>query len=392
MSRSKKCIFGNLIVLIAGILRPVYCSAQVAKVPGVSSQTDQVMFLNGDRLSGLLVEVSAESIRFKTVALGEVTIKWDSVREITSSNRWIVLNPQKSFEESAYRQFHQAVLRNVNGSIALKLDGAPDVPVEKQFDAQFGDQKPAPQQFSECLGPYPDDPFTLQETAWFLGINAPETMVNGTQSQQQLGGSASLDVCEKTRVNHSVVSVTGQHTRTWKIHQPSITTDTFDGSFAQQHMFRSPDGGGIYGIADMFFNTSLGMALQKSFGIGVFSPQFTKGRFSYSTKIDVRYFNERRYNVTPTLNLAGIRIDQQARYKVNRFSINGEAWINPMVNDAQALQGFARLAPAIAWTPWLCVSLSEEEDYLGNSPPGKRKNYLSSSLTLKIQHGEGDCK
>lgn len=156
-------------------------------------------------------------------------------------------------------------------------------------------------------------------STWFLAINAPESMVNGTNSQQQLGGSASLNVCEKTKNNHSVLSIGGQHMRTWKIHQPSIITDTFDASFEQQHMFHRPDGAGVYGIAETFFNTSLGMALEKSFGTGLSSAQFTKGRFSYSGRADVRYFNQRRYNVTSTLNLAGVRLDEQVRYKVGKF-------------------------------------------------------------------------
>ena len=368
-------------------------TALIAQVAGGGgpNDADQISFLNGDRLSGSLMEVSVESIRFKTAAFGEVTIKWEAVREIRSKSGWIVMNAENRFDESSFQRFGEAIVTKPAAAPVVSLDGAAPVSLDPSSTAKFGDQKPTSQALAYCLGPYPEDPFNRQKTSWFLAVNAPESMINGTNSQQQFGGAASLNICERTKVNHSVLSVGGQHMRTWKIHQPSIITDTFDGALEQQHMFKRPDGAGVYGIAEMFFNTSLGMALEKSFGVGLFSAQFTKGRFSYSARADVRYFNQRRYNVKSTQDLAGARLDGQGRYKLGKFSVNGHVWIEPMFNNAQALQGFGRLAPGVSLGPWVCLSLTEEDDYLGNSPPGKRKNYLSSSLTLKIQHGQDPC-
>src|SRR5260370_17242709 len=142
MSITKKGYFQNLMILIVGILQAVSCRAQVANVSGAPPETDQVMFQNGDRLSGVLLEASADSIRFKTVALGEVAIKWDSVKQIISNKRWVVLNPQKRFDERAYRQFSQASLKNVDGSIALKLDNAAYPSLRNNSSPPFRDQHP----------------------------------------------------------------------------------------------------------------------------------------------------------------------------------------------------------------------------------------------------------
>jgi hypothetical protein len=366
------------------------CQPQVAAA-SPQAQSDQIIFLNGDRLSGELIEVTADTIRFKTAAMGEVTVKWETIKEVASNEKWVVTNPQKKFDADAFSSFSRAIITRPGASPALQLDDKPPVTLSANSVAEFGIQKPTARQLAECLGPYPDDPFRRQTTSWFLGVNAPESLVNGTQSQQQFGGIAALDVCEQTKLNHTVLSAGGQHTRTWKIHQPSITTDVFDGTLTQKHLFHRPDGAGIYGVADFFFNNSLGMALQKSFGAGFLSPQFKKGNFSYTALADVRYFNERLYSNQPSLNLAGVRVDGQAKYTLHKFSINGHAWINPMFNDAKALQGLASIGPRLTLNPWVCLSLTEEDDYLGNSPAGKRKNYFSSSLTLKIQHGADSC-
>ena len=45
---------------------------------------DQVVLSNGDRLTGAIVKSDAKNLILKTEFAGEVTIKWDAVREITS--------------------------------------------------------------------------------------------------------------------------------------------------------------------------------------------------------------------------------------------------------------------------------------------------------------------
>jgi hypothetical protein len=201
-------------------------------------------------------------------------------------------------------------------------------------------------------------------------------------------------ICEKTQLNESDFDITGQHRKSAKIHKPSIATDTLDGRFIQKHAFADPSGAEIYGIADMFFNTSLGLALQRSFGVGLFSRNFgnVKG-FSFRAQTDVRYVNERFYTSTPSVNLAGIRIDLQAHYNKGQFSIGGEVEPIPMFNDGHAFQAFAKLGPNYKLNPWVCLGLNEEEHYLGDAPIGFRKSYLASTLALTVQHDSSPaCK
>jgi hypothetical protein len=203
-------------------------------------------------------------------------------------------------------------------------------------------------------------------------------------------------VCEKTQLNESDFDITGQHTKSAKINKPSITTDTLDGRFIQKHAFADPSEAGIYGIADMFFNTSLGLALQKNFGVDLFSRTFgnVKG-FSFRAQADVRYVNERFYSSSPSLNLAGMRMDLQAHYAKGRFSIGGELELEPvpMFNDGNGFQAFGKVGPSYKLNPWVCLGLNEEEHYLGNAPNGFRENYLASTLNLSIAHDSSPaCK
>ncbi len=358
-----------------------------------SAASDQVLFLNGDRLTGTVMEVTTDLVRFKTAAMGEVTIKWETVSKITSSNRTVALYSPKTADGTVYSKFSSAEIHKQGETPAIILDGQPPVLISAITDAQFGEEPPTPHDLTTCLGPYPETPFTRQKTAWIVDLNGSPSMINGTQSQQQLGGGMTIDVCENTKRNHSVFDVGGSHARSWNAGKPSIVTDTFDASFTQQYFLRGPEGPLVYGVADTFFNTSLGMALQKSFGAGYHSRTFSNNSksFSYSWAGDLRYFNERLYATSSTLNLAGARLQGDARYKKGKFSIDAKAWINPMFNDEHALQALGSLNPSFKLKPWVCIGLKQEDDYLGNSPANKRKNYLSTSVSLSVQHGKDSC-
>ena len=59
--------------------------AIIVIVPGAFA--DQVSLSNGDRLSGSIVSSNRESMMMKTEFLGDVTIQWDAIEEITSEEQ-----------------------------------------------------------------------------------------------------------------------------------------------------------------------------------------------------------------------------------------------------------------------------------------------------------------
>jgi len=370
------------------------CGAQGVADLNREVDSDQIVVLvNGDRVSGRIEEITKDSIRMLTDAMGEVTVSLAMVKEVrTTEGNAIIAKaspiPIPSDTKPTYFAYVADFSSSApNHSRALAL-GAPE-------RSRAGDPRTVSSNSLACNAQALDSQMKLRPSIWTLGITtAPgESVILGTQSQYSFGGFMTTYVCEKTQLNESDFDITGLHTRSAKIHKPSITTDTLDGRFTQKHFFANPSGAGLYGIADMFFNTSLGLALQKNVGVGLFSRQFgnVKG-FSLRAQADVRYVNERFYGSTPSLNLAGIRMDLQARYNKGRFSIGGEIEPVPMFNDGHAFQAFAKLGPSYTLNPWVCLGLNEEEHYLDNAPTGFRKNYVASTLTLTVQHDSNPCK
>ena len=134
------------------------------------------------------------------------------------------------------------------------------------------------------------------------------------------------------------------------------------------------------------------MAAQRSVGAGLFLPTWrTKSEnFSFKLGADLRYFNERIYNSQPSLDLVGSRFRAQAIYKPSdrKWFISATTWINPMWNNEGAWQGYANLTLSVPFGTHVCLDFTPAADeYLENAPHGDRKNYLSSTATLKIVAG-----
>jgi hypothetical protein len=228
---------------------------------------------------------------------------------------------------------------------------------------------------------------------WSVGLSAPQAFTSGTQSQQMLGGSLGLEFDEGI-LNHTLVSGGGTHTRTWKVGSPFVTTDLFDAYFQQGRLFR-PQGAGLYGRVETWFNTSLGMALQKTYATGLFSPSKRAGPTQVKGQFDLRYVDERLYGTAPALHLFGSHFEGQAVYRKldasgqkDKYFILLKTWVNPMWTNERALQAYGTLTVSIPFGHSVCLDVNPiEENYLRNAPPGKRPNYVTSKISVKIQRG-----
>ena len=246
----------------------------------------------------------------------------------------------------------------------------------------------------------PTGPSVPASTAfWLVGLSAPEQMINGTQSSQSFGGLFRYTVRSASRTNWLDFSAEGTHTRNWKAASASIETDSTDVDLKASHALGQNSN--VYGVGEGFFNTSLGLALEQSYGAGwYYSVPLNSGSspnaWSYSGAVEGRFVDERLYNTVAPLRLAALRVEQQFSYrrkaednrlKLDKYVVRGHVWVNEMVNDQKAVQGFADLSISFPIRRSFCLSLGEEDDYLNNVPVGFDRNYLSSKVTLSIAHG-----
>jgi hypothetical protein len=376
----------------------IYCCALVPiraqSCPGSQvAGKDYILFLNNDTLTGDLLSIDSDSILFASQTLGELNIPWRVIKSIESKSGSAIL-PGGAESRGRIIEFRRAFIEKSNETVTLKAD----------------DQKPrlilGALKFrvhcienSEMATASPKTAAPQKAPVWVLNLKTPAFLAFGTASQETFGGTASLDVFSGTAgtsyLYHSRLVASGTHNRTWQVGSPFVTTDTFNAFFQQSRSFGTTRGG-IYGKAETFLNTSLGLAAQDSFGLGYYSPVKNYGPVQFNWLADTRYFRERLYATPGSLDLVGSRLEGQLIYRKTdpsdksktKYSVILKTWLNPMWNDERALQAFATLSLSVPIRRSLCISFNPiEDDYLRNAPLGNRKNYATSSVSLSIEHG-----
>lgn len=257
------------------------------------------------------------------------------------------------------------------------------IPFKDQSNSQEGQVPTVPAQKSEVKS---------QHLRWFLNVNAPTSVALGTTSQETYGGQLNLEFYEGN-LYHSKVWAGGSYNRSWQAKSSSIFTDIFDGYFQQSRKLGA-NRGGLYGRAEWFLNTALGMALQQSYGAGYFSSSKKTGPFEFNWLGDLRYSSERVYENTGTAGFVGSRFEGQLTYRhkdakdpsKTQYLVISRSWINPMWNDVNALQAFTTFQISVPLGHFICLNFNPMEDYyMRNAPAGNKKNYFTSSVSLQVK-------
>ena len=344
---------------IVGVVSLVLASA--ASGTAVALDADQVILKNGDRITGHVVSTGAETLAFDTEAAGTIQIRRAAIERVVSGAKVSGMSSPAAVSRSMA----------MAGTEMLVRPGV-QAPVVRQASAHcMVKSRPVADTWA----------FTLQ--------GAPNKVVLGTQSEEQFGGALDVSLCEGSRRNTTNLTAAGSHARVYERGAPAIVVDVAGAELEQQHFFHSPQGAGVYGVGALFSNNSLGMAMQKSAGVGMLSPQFRHKALAYEFAADIRYLNQHLDHFSPALNYAGVRLKEQVHVQGGLFAWNEQGWIMPVLNDAHALQAYASFGPSVSLKPWLQLGLAEEESYLGNAPSPNRKNYFSSTLSLTLSGGSG---
>jgi hypothetical protein len=257
-------------------------------------------------------------------------------------------------------------------------------------------------------GLVPASPVTSPGSAFQLSINAPESVVDGTQSKVDVGGSAQImfrqpDLCRPASL-FTHLGIYGDHSRAYKAHSSSaaVIINTFDVQASLNNSIAKSSDTNVYGIVDFWGNSSLGIAFQQAYGAGISHTFYSSycsnvdnnRRFdlSISGKVDLRGLKQRFDKDGSTGALAGIRPDFIVAVSPLSHNKDGsvkpilnadlEGWILPVFNLSKAFQAGGQLNIKVPVSQVFSLTLSEEDDYVGNAPLANRKNFLKSSVTL----------
>jgi hypothetical protein len=371
------------------LLGAVVTNACRAQSLGSGEHSDVILFQNGDRLTGELLSINSRGVVFSNPVVGHLTLPWTSVKQATSSKRYQAVVGSKSANEPEYSKFDSATVEiSSTGTLAMKVDRSEEISVAPDQSVLFRDAEPSPA----------SAPAKKSTMSWIAGVNSgqPTSISWGTTSQRTIGGIATLKASENSS-DVTDLGFSGSNSRTAKLGVPPIFINIFDGTVQQTH-YLSPSLG-IYALAEHFFNTSLGMAAQQTYGGGILLDRDCRDancRLSYGGKLDFRYITERLYSSAPTLDVYGPRIEEHVSYrtqskkdalKPDNLIISEDVFVNPMINDIDALQWRALFSITKPLSRHVCPGINAENDYIENVPTHHKKNYTVVTIQLTITGG-----
>jgi hypothetical protein len=389
-----------------------------------------VVFKDGDRLTGNLTSVDTQSIEVIPLSksIGPLKLNWidDGIDELrldwtNKSPGYIYFLAKDSSKNGRAPLKTAEVTLAPDGTLHLRLRESAEsllsMAEQRTFSsltlitptpspvAQASQAAPSAQTAPVAVSaasPAPQ-PASKIVTMWSFNMNAPESFVNATQSSQTFGGGGRADTYFGD-ANHLILVAGGTHQHNASIGKAPITTDISD-SYAQfSHAFVRADNQSpfaVYGVGEWFLNTSLGMAAERSGGVGMAFPTVYSGseNLSFAARVELRYFNERLYTPTaepifsapPVFNLLGSRIQGQLGYAPSdlKWFIKASWWYNPMFNHNGAnWQAYGNLTLAVPLGNHFCLGLTPADDtYFERVPKGNRRNYLGSKATLQVALG-----
>src|SRR5579872_165426 len=286
--------------------------------------TARVVFRNGDQISGQFQSADRSVIVLQPAVPGlgaSVQLNW-------STDNVAALQLTKSDSEATCVYLsgrpgaqrvnalpggklcfkHAEIVQERSAAGGLHVSAAPLIPPSPSPSRQAPDneanylgvtavnvRKPQPTQMAAAAAPAPAAGTPAFPSIWALNINAPESVVQGTQSQQQFGGLFRTDLYAGDQ-NHFSFSASGSHQHNLSLHKPPQRTDIFDSVTQFSHVRKNQFG--VYGVGEWFLNTSLGMAAERSVGAGLLFPSISNksGNLYANMWFDVRYFDERLYS------------------------------------------------------------------------------------------------
>jgi hypothetical protein len=366
---------------------------------------DAIVFKNGDHLSGTLVRVDNDSVELRSAALGDLKIRWADIAEVDSREhgwKWEGV----SADHRAGVRLQNVVMRSVDSAVVMQGE-TESVAIPKGSALIVEKQEHPTAGLTQLMTAKPS-PSVPPDTSFAVSLNAPESVVVGTQSQYVFGGNFRVlhnepNLCSTPSWFSSLLGA-ANHNKSAKVGNPAVVTDTYDGTYKLSNRLGSETQFAGYGVADLFGNSSLGIGLQQSYGLGIMHSLYSNGckgstavqpkghQLSVNGDASIRYIRQRLYAPGGTNDLAGLRLAEELFYVMygkdrsgktkELFTITQSLYAMPVLNEGRAVQAGGAFGISVPLNKSLSIGLSEEDEFFNNAPKAKRKNYLKNALTV----------
>jgi putative salt-induced outer membrane protein YdiY len=329
---------------------------------------DQVVLKNGDRLTGTILKSDGKDLVLKTEFIGEVTIRWDAVQGMTSSEELHL------GLKSGQKLVGQVSTTDGTFVVATKSGGNVETPKDSISVIRNNNEQLA---YDKSLNP------GLSE-GWTGGTNVGFALTRGNSQTKNLSlafNAARKTLNDKLGLYMNTVYATNDAPGA----VPSTTANAIQGGLRYDHDITPRVFG--FGSADFQEDSLQSLNLRSIFGGGLGFHMIK----SESTTLDllggINYTRE-NYDAF-TRNFAAATVGEELLHKLRAStSLTQSLYFYPNLSDAGDYRSTFNFGTVTKVSKWLGWQNAFGDIYVSNPPVGKKKNdvLFTTGLNISFAH------
>ncbi len=339
---------------------------------------DVIVFSDGERLVGKFERSNGGSVVFKSDVIGEITVDWSKVKELTTAQTFAVIPKGVVLKKNADTS------KVPEGNIAFADQKVTVTPTSGQ-----------PQTVAVADTDHLIDKGTfdkeLQQSPGFLAnwtgtVTAGASLVEGTQVSRTFNGAINLvsiipDADWLQRRNRTTVTFSTSYGTLEQPTTPTVKTSIDHGAIERDEYFSSA----FFGFAEASFdhNYSQGLSLQQTYGGGIGWSVIKRANESLDLKGGATYIRQEFYISASNHSLAGAIAEEDfSRNLWHGSKFTEQLILSPALTNSNVFTALANAALTLPAYKRLNLTLGTTDNYLNDPPPGAKKNSFQATMGL----------
>lgn len=357
----------------AGIL-----ATQLVAQTAAKPEPDVLVFADGERLVGHFEQANGTSVKFKSDAVGEVTVDWSKVKELHTSQKFAVIPKNVELKRNSdLSKIPQGAIEVTDQKITV----TPAAGAAQTVNVPDADHVVEQTAFTNAVERNPNF-----FTDWGGGVTAGASLVQATQESRTFTGAVNLvrsipDEDWLRRRNRTEVDLSLTYGTLEQPNTPTVKTDIYHASVERDEYISTSLF--AFGQGSFDHNFSQGLDLQQTYAGGLGWSVIKRGNESLDLKAGITYVRQSFQTASADRNLMGSTFEEdytrglRAGIKFSERLIIAPAW-----TDSNALTATGNATVTIPVYKRTNFSLGTIDNYLHDPPPGFKKNSFQATMGL----------
>ena len=349
--------------VLLGILSLAYLAGQ--------TQSDVLVFTDGEKLIGHLVRSKGKDVTFKSDMAGEITVEWSKIQELRSGDRFAVIKKDVKLRgQQDAATVPQGPIAVTEQKIAISSAGAPPqtIPVP---DAAYVVSEAAFQNALHRPGIF---------EAWKGALTGGLSLVEATENSRNITGNVALVRAIPSENwldprNRTIIDFNYSSGKLTQPNTPTIKTSIYHAD-AERDEYFTPR---VFAFGQVAYDHSFsqGLDLQQTYGGGLGYSLIQTSNAELDFKGNFDYIRQSFQVAAQNQNLMAASIaERYNRTMAHGIVINEQLSFTPALNNTSAYSALGTAGVTAPVYKRFNFSAILTDAFLNDPPPGFKKNSI----------------